>query len=214
MMPTNTHARAAATLACGLALAAGGCQAQTDPPANGARWGGCDSYRTQPQAQKAWQAADRPEGADGDSDGRVCETLPASPGRSGDTPTRRPPGAHQGDGEAKTTNCSRRPAVVTFSRLRYPNIVRHIEDSWAKGYPRTLTIHRAGASDRRDRLLANIPTRDGFDRDESPAAALRARVKADVRYVPSGENQAAGSSLGGQIGPYCDGTRVTYRFTR
>ena len=37
----------------------------------------------------------------------------------------------------------------------------------------------------RDQLLQGIPTKPGYDRDEAPAAVLRRKVKADVRYVPS-----------------------------
>lgn len=161
-----------------------------------AAWPGCKAFTTQPQAQRAWEAAGRPSSADGDGDGKVCESLPATSG-------------------AKTTGCKRQRAAVriTFSRAKYPNIIRHIELSWQRGYPHVLRINRAGASHRRDLLLAHIPTKPGYDRDEAPAAALRDTVKADVMYVPSRENEAAGSSLGRQISRYCDGQRVVYRFT-
>lgn len=205
MTKRPAHRVAAAVTIAAVAAVVAGCEVQSGTSAK--RWGGCASYHTQPDAQRAWEAAGRPAGADGDGDRRVCETLAAT---TRGAPSR---GVGGGSDTAKRTHCSRRPALVTFSRRKYPNIVRHIEESWAKGYPRALTIHRVGASDRRDRLLAGIPTRDGYDRDEAPATALRATVKADVRYVPSRENEAAGSSLGGQIAPYCDGARVTYRFT-
>lgn len=118
-------------------------------------------------------------------------------------------------GTARTTGCVRndRAVRVKFSRSKYPNIVAHIEHSWALGYPHVLKINRIGTSTRRDKLLQNIPTRPGMDRDEAPAAVLRNTVKADVTYVPSHENRSAGSSLGAQIGKYCDGMRVVYRFT-
>ena len=82
------------------------------------------------------------------------------------------------------------------------------------GYPKRLVIWRKGAARRRDRLLAGIPTKPGYDRDEAPAAVLRKKVQADVRYVPSGENRSAGSSLGRQISGFCNGVHVRYRFTR
>jgi len=83
-----------------------------------------------------------------------------------------------------------------------------------------------GSDERRDRLLRDIATRDGFDRDEYPPAVGRSKGKgkglergrnprgwkADVRYVESSENRSHGSSLGGQLRPYCDGTRFRYVF--
>lgn len=41
-----------------------------------ATWPGCDSFDTQPEAQKYWESHGRPAEADGDSDGKVCESLP------------------------------------------------------------------------------------------------------------------------------------------
>ncbi|MEJ7785798.1 MAG: hypothetical protein WKF96_13410 [Solirubrobacteraceae bacterium] len=32
--------------------------------------------------------------------------------------------------------------------------------------------------------------------------------KADIAYVPSGENRSHGSSLGNKLRPYCNGTRL------
>lgn len=110
--------------------------------------------------------------------------------------------------------CSRPDHIVAIhlSKAEYPNIVRHIKKSWTLGYRRVLRINRPGADERRDRALAGIPTKDGFDRDEAPAAVLRKRWQTDVAYVPSSENRSAGASLGNQIGPYCNGVRVRYRF--
>jgi hypothetical protein len=104
---------------------------------------------------------------------------------------------------------------VTFSKSEYPNIISHIKYSWRIGYPKRLMIWRKGADQRRDRLLSGsgIPTKAGYDRDEAPAAVLRKKVPADVRYVPSGENRSAGASLGNQISPYCNGVHLRYRFT-
>lgn len=117
-------------------------------------------------------------------------------------------------GEAKTTGCARPElGTVKLSRSKYPNIVGHIKESWREGYAKVRRINRIGTSTRRDKLLQGIPTRPGFDRDEAPAAVLRSQVRASVRYVPSGENRSAGSTLGHQLGRYCDGVRVRYVFT-
>jgi hypothetical protein len=85
-------------------------------------------------------------------------------------------------------------------------------------------LNRRGADERRERLMRDIPTRDGFDRDEYPPAVGRGRGpglergrdprgwKADVRYVPSSENRSHGASLGNRLADFCNGTRFRYVF--
>lgn len=111
-------------------------------------------------------------------------------------------------------SCSRppHPVRVEFSKAAYPHIIRHIKRSWKLGYRKVLRINRPGADARRDKVLVGIPTKEGFDRDEAPAAVLRKRWRTDVAYVPSSENRSAGASLGNQIAPYCNGVRVKYSF--
>jgi hypothetical protein len=87
-----------------------------------------------------------------------------------------------------------------------------------------LVVNRPGADERRERLLRDVPTRDGFDRDEYPPAVGRGRGpglergrnprgwKADVRHVPSSENRSHGASLGAQLERFCNGTRFRYVF--
>lgn len=115
-----------------------------------------------------------------------------------------------------------------FSRAKYPNIRRHFLAAVKRGWPRVMVLNRKGAEDRRDRLLEDVPTRPGFDRDEYPAAVgrgkpngdLRGLVRgtnpvgwmADVAYVPSRENRSHGSSLGAKLRGFCDGTRFEYAF--
>jgi hypothetical protein len=113
---------------------------------------------------------------------------------------------------------------IEFPRAKYPNIRRHFRGALRRGWPRALVLNRTGADARRDRLLAGIPTKDGYDRDEYPPAVGRGRGKgltkgrhprgwkADVRYVPSSENRSHGASLGGQLRAYCNGTRFRYAF--
>ena len=113
---------------------------------------------------------------------------------------------------------------LIFSKAKYPNIRRHFRAAVRRGWPRRLLINRRGADARRDRLLAHIATRSGYDRDEYPPAALRGKGKdlergrdprgwkADVRYVPSSENRSHGASLGAQMSEWCNGTRVRYVF--
>ncbi len=100
-----------------------------------------------------------------------------------------------------STDCKRPEHLVriVFSKASYPNIIRHIKKSWRLGFRKVLRINRPGADERRDKALGGIPTKDGYDRDEAPAAVLRKRWRTDVAYVPSSENRSAGASLGNQI---------------
>lgn len=114
---------------------------------------------------------------------------------------------------------------IRFDRSEYPRVRRHFKAAVRRGWPTTLVINRRGADARRDRLLRDIPTREGFDRDEYPPAVGRGRGsrkltrgrnprgwKADVRYVASGENRSHGASLGAQLSEFCNGTRFRYLF--
>jgi hypothetical protein len=187
------------------------------PTGTGSAGGGrlCSAYATQAEAQRAGDTRDA------DGDGRLCESLPcpcAGPG--GDQPPD-PPAVAQ-----PATNCIRPRGVqpISFSATRYPRIRAHALAAQARGWPRTLVLNRQGADARRGRLLQNVPTRDGFDRDEYPPALGRGRGagltagagprgwRADVRYVPSAENRSHGARLGIKLRRFCDGTRFRYVF--
>ena len=112
-----------------------------------------------------------------------------------------------------------------FSASEYPNVRRHFRRAvMRRGWPLRLVVNREGADERRDRLLQDIPTKAGFDRDEYPPAVGRGRGrglergrnprgwKADVRYVPSSENRSHCASLGAKLREFCDGTRFRYVF--
>jgi hypothetical protein len=124
------------------------------------------------------------------------------------------------DGTAQTREpgCKGRVATVNMPRARFLDIVQHIEDSWKAGYPVVLRVHRAGASERRARLLSwwqirhPQPTGDHLDLDEEPAAALRSSWRADVRPIDEHENRSAGSKLGAELRGLRDGTCVRYDF--
>jgi hypothetical protein len=130
--------------------------------------------------------------------------------------------------DALTASSCVRPGHLVrlhFSAREYPHVRKHFRAAVRRGWPRRLVLNRRGDDARRDRLLRDIPTRDGYDRDEYPPALARGRGKglqrgrhplgwkADVRYVPSGENRSHGASMGNQLRPYCDGTRFRYVFT-
>jgi hypothetical protein len=188
-----------AVLASSVALTAGASSA----------WPGCSSFATQPQAQAWWRAHGRPAAPDRDHDGVVCEDLPRGTG---------------GGGGGQHTSCThiRRVVKLGLSKSKYPNILADARRAIAKGWPRVLVINRKGADARRERLLRDIPTKQGFDRDEYPPAEGRGRGKglqrgthptgwkADVEYVPSGENRGAGSVMGIKLRRYCNGTKFRY----
>ena len=69
---------------------------------------------------------------------------------------------------AETASCARPAGVqrLLFSASQYPNVRAHFRAAVAEGWPRRLVLNRRGADERRDRLLRDVPTRDGFDRDE------------------------------------------------
>ena len=129
------------------------------------------------------------------------------------------------DGAAR--ECVRPDGVqrLVFSAAEYPNIRRHFGRAVVRrGWPLQLVVNRPGADERRERLLRDIPTHEGFDRDEYPPAVGRGRGpglergrnprgwKADVRYAPSSENRSHGAALGAQLERFCNGTRFRYVF--
>lgn len=174
----------------------------------------CADYSTQAEAQRAADTRDA------DGDGIYCESLPCpcSTGRQGsDHP---PP-----EGESKT-RCIRPKAVqeIAFSRTRYRHIRRHYLSAVRKGWPRILIVNRPGAPARRERLLQDVATRAGYDRDEYPPAVGRGRGPgltrgshpkgwlADVAYVGSHENRSHGTRLGIKLRRFCNTTRFRYVF--
>ncbi len=199
-LPARRQLLSAALAAVACATLSACSSATIDAVATADGWPGCDAFQTQAEAQHAWRQAGRPSQADGDHDGRVCEALPTT------ASTTRP----------DTCIRSRRIVDVGLSSTKYAAVVDHMRDAIAAGHPAVLTINRVGADDRRDALLAGIPTRPGRDRDEYPPALARGRspidtgvadTDADVRLVPSDQNRGAGSVLGIKLRRYCDGVR-------
>lgn len=169
----------------------------------------CSDYSNQAEAQ---QAADT---VDADGDGIYCESLPC------------PCAGKDGEEGSDPDECTKPKKVqkLYFSKQKYPNIYRHYRRAVKRGWGRTLVVNRSGADGRRDRLLKDYPTKDGFDRDEYPPAVGRGSTfpwlmrgsdpvgwKASVAYVPSGENRSHGSSMGAKLRLFCNGTKFRYRF--
>jgi hypothetical protein len=176
----------------------------------------CSEYSNQAAAQRAADTRDP------DGDGVYCESLPCpcSTGGGGAQPHPAP------TPPISTPSCTKPSAIqrIGFSATKYRHIRTHFRAALRKGWPRTLVLNRPGADARRDQLLRDIPTRFGLDRDEYPPAVGRGRGKglvggssprgwkADVQYVDSSENRSHGSSLGGKLRRFCNGTRFRYVF--
>lgn len=161
--------------------------------------------------QAAAQAAKDTRDADGD--GIYCESL-ACPcagkggGASKPKPKPAPRPKRQGT-SADPATCTResRTVSISFSKTRYRNIRAHWLSAISKGYPRVLTIHRAGADERRRKRLAGYATAPGVDRDEYPPAMARSSVRASVEHVPSAENRSHGSTMGIKLRRWCSGQK-------
>lgn len=182
----------------------------------------CSEYSTQAEAQRAADTRDA------DGDGIFCESLPC-PCSTGSGGGGTSPSAAPRSPPSTTSGCSRPSTVqqIVFSRARYLGIRRHYMRAVRKGWPRILIVNRPNADERRDRLLdeSGLPARAGFDRDEYPPAVGRGRGPrgltrginpigwlADVAYVRSAENRSHGSSLGGKLRRFCNGTKFRYAF--
>jgi hypothetical protein len=191
-------------------------------PAGPASAATCADHPDQASAQRAADTRDA------DGDGIYCESLPcpcAKPGTEA-RPKPKPKPRPKARVRRRSTGCvtPNRVQDISFSRTKYPTIRQHFLDALARGWPRTLVLNRPGADARRDRLLAGFPTQPGMDRDEYPPAVGRGRGpgltggtdpigwRADVRYVPSGENRSHGSTMGIKLRRFCDGTRFRYVF--
>jgi hypothetical protein len=143
-----------------------------------------------------------------------CPCLPPDP-RAGGGGGNEEPAEKPESGKS----CTRPRGVqrLVLDKDEYPNIRKHFRIAVRKGWPRRLIVNRPGADARRDRLLEDIPTKDGFDRDEYPPAAGRGKGKglergrnprgwkAHVRYVPRSENRSHGAVLGARIEDFCNG---------
>jgi hypothetical protein len=207
-------ALAAITLAAVLACAASAWSSPPTPRAQSAAT--CATYPNQAAAQRAADTRDS------DGDGIYCEDLPcpcAGPVQTGGGGEPSSPGPTR-------QRCTKPSGVqsITFSKTKYPHIRAHFRAALRRGWPRILVLNRSGADERRERLLRDIPTEPGYDRDEYPPAVGRGTGKglergnyprgwkADVRYVDSHENKSHGSVLGIKLRRFCDGTRFRYVF--
>ena len=211
-------AAVALLIACGALVPAATARPLDAPVAHASAT--CADYPNQAAAQRAADTRDA------DGDGIYCESLPCpclKPGEDGGGADPTPAPTPTPDPKP---SCSKPSAIqsITFSKAKYPHIRAHATAAIRDGWPSVLVVNRPGAAARRERVLEDVPTRDGFDRDEYPPAVGRGRGKglvrgshprgwmADVAYVASAENRSHGSSLGAKLRRFCDGTKFRYVF--
>lgn len=115
-------------------------------------------------------------------------------------------------------------AEMVVDRAKYPASADHIEEAqrgeiWrgdqsqqGRPKPSILTIDKPNADANRENSLRGIDTRPPDDRDEYPPAMYKeGGTGASVKYIPSGDNQGSGSSMGSAVRGLKDGTRVKIR---
>jgi hypothetical protein len=112
--------------------------------------------------------------------------------------------------------------TVRLSRRKYPEATLHFEVAWRQDVPSRYTIARGLADENRDAWEPLVPAgvdADGDgkddDRDEVPMAFTKeggrkpanGRSASHIAYVDASDNRGAGSSIGGRLRSYCNGTR-------
>jgi hypothetical protein len=78
---------------------------------------------------------------------------------------------------AGRADCVRPSGVqrIVFSARKYPNVRRRFRGAVRRGWPRPPGGQSSRGGCRRERALRDIPTREGFYRDECPPAVGRGR---------------------------------------
>ena len=158
---------------------------------------GCGSMQVPERAIEAKHAADIKPASDKARDRDDTAARQSNrPARSATAVSARPASASARN--TAETGCTRQERAVAVSLSKYPNIADHVRDAIADGQPVILHIDRKHADEHRAASTDDLPTKRGYDRDEYPPAMSReGGDSADVRYVKSSENRAAGASMGG-----------------
>lgn len=106
-----------------------------------------------------------------------------------------------------------KPKDVIIRRSQHPAAAEHIEHAQRHGQPTVLHVDRAGAEARRRASIGTVhrETRpaNGYDRDEYPPAFTReGGSNSNVKFIPSGDNRGAGSSMRQQTRDVKDGQKI------
>lgn len=104
---------------------------------------------------------------------------------------------------------------IYISSKKYPQSAKHIKDAQKAGAPKTLTVDRAGAAERRKAALQGKKTEPGKDRDEYPLAMTKEGGKgASVRNIEKGDNRGSGACIGAQCRGVKDGEKIQVIVTK
>ena len=99
--------------------------------------------------------------------------------------------------------------TIQVSKRKYPQSAQHIQDARASGQPSILTIDRTSAKTNRSQSLKGIDKVPGKDLDEYPPAMFsEGGAGASVRAIEQSDNRGSGSSMGHQLRPFDNGTKV------
>ncbi|NQM31105.1 hypothetical protein HO415_10735 [Streptococcus suis] len=99
--------------------------------------------------------------------------------------------------------------TIQVSKRKYPQSAQHIQDARASGQPSILTINRTSAKTNRSQSLKGIDKVPGKDLDEYPPAMFsEGGAGASVRAIEQSDNRGSGSSMGHQLRPFDNGTKV------
>ncbi|MCY8478081.1 NucA/NucB deoxyribonuclease domain-containing protein [Bacillus atrophaeus] len=101
--------------------------------------------------------------------------------------------------------------TISFPSDRYPETAKHIENAISDGHSAVCTIDRDGADENRSQSLKDVPTKEGYDRDEWPMAfCAEGGSGADIEYITPSDNRGAGSWVSHKLSDFPDGTRVLF----
>lgn len=98
---------------------------------------------------------------------------------------------------------------IIVSKKKFPESAQHIEDAQKAGAPKTLTVDRVGAAERRRAALKGKEPEKGMDRDEYPPAMTKeGGENASVRNISSSDNRGSGACIGAQCRDVSDGGKI------
>ena len=178
----------------------------------------CADHPNQAAAQRAADTIDA------DRDGIYCESLPCPCLAPGEEPAPAEPTPTPAPKQQRIVRPARAGGRAAVLQAQVPE---HPAPHGARD-PQGLAPGAGAQPCRRGRAETSCSKRSqprpGMDRDEYPPAVGRGRGKglvrgssprgwrADIAYVPSGENRSHGSLLGNKLRRYCDGTKFRYVF--
>jgi hypothetical protein len=101
--------------------------------------------------------------------------------------------------------------IVHLDNRKHRPVLRHAWDAIREGHPEVLNIARDEADENREEAVPNRSAGKGKQWDEYPVAMSRQGGEgASVRAIDAKANMSAGSVMGHQLRPYCNGQRFRY----